>query len=490
MSRRVANAFALLQILLVSMHAVALPPIGLQGAMGSLAACTPLRSDWTPQFPNLQSVWHFDGPSGSATVSDALSGNTLNTLGYSSPKDHIGSGAAMANPLAQGLATTNAIVNPTVFTYTAWFKTTSVSGGAIFDFTSSPTSPSPGAYDRLLTMNTSGQIVFTVYSSGNAPISTPASYNDGLWHHVAAVYDGSTESLYMDGSFITSYTSASTPGTFTGYFRIGSSVTSGWGGGYPPSTQFDGLIDEAGIWSTNLSAATISALASSMSEVNSSHPQWANTYGIYHFTETSGNFVDASGHGNDAYPIQSRPPLSAGLFGTAMASFSNYTSMFTTTIQYNNPQTFTLMAWFRTTSTLGGVLMEFTNSQTSDPNNYDRFLAMENDGKVMFGVNGSLTVLRSASGYNDGKWHLAVATNAPNSQVLYLDGTAVATASAASAENYFGYWRVGDGKLVGWSTNTSQTQFSGEYDEVAWWNVALSQTEVRTILNAQRCGAN
>lgn len=132
--------------------------------------------------------------------------------------------------------------------------------------------------------------------------------------------------------------------------------------------------------------------------------------------------------------------------------------------------------------------MEFAGQQTGTPSNYDRFIAMETNGSVAFGVNGGLSVNHSPVGYNDGRWHQAVATFSAGAQRLYLDGSLVGSASPSSAENYFGYWRIGNGNLGGWGLTTNGFQYYGYLDEAAIWSKALTADEVRKLLTSQRCG--
>jgi hypothetical protein len=229
--------------------------------------------------------------------------------------------------------------------------------------------------------------------------------------------------------------------------------------------------------------------------VNSSHPQWANTYGIYHFSETSGSFIDASGHGNTASPATARPLNVTGFFGSGVYGYPALTAEYSTTTAYNNPQVFTLMSWFKTTSTFGGVFIEFSASQTGNMNNYDRFIAMEDDGQIVFGVNGNspwnVSVVRSPASYNDGKWHHAAASFTAGAQNLYVDGLLVDSRAALDAEPIpTGWWRIGNGKVVAWPVNLPQPQYYGALDEVAVWTAALNSTEIMTVYRSQRCGSN
>ena len=69
-------------------------------------------------------------------------------------------------------------------------------------------------------------------------ITTPAAYNDGLWHSVVATQSSNGMVLYVDGAEV-----GTNPQTaaqdYTGYWRIGGDTT--WGSS---SSFFAGTLDE------------------------------------------------------------------------------------------------------------------------------------------------------------------------------------------------------------------------------------------------------
>ena len=83
---------------------------------------------------------------------------------------------------------------------------------------------------------------------------------------------------------------------------------------------------------------------------------------------------------------------------------------------------------------------------------YDRHVYMDGNGRIWFGVyNGGDFVISSATGLNDGAWHMAAATLGPAGMHLYVDGVQVATNAQTAGEATTGWWRVGCGNLSGWS---------------------------------------
>jgi len=121
------------------------------------------------------------------------------------------------------------------------------------------------------------------------------------------------------------------------------------------------------------------------------------------------------------------------------------------------PQTFTVIAWFRTPNgyTSGGKMVGFERPRTgvSAPTAgaYDRQLYMDGQGRVWFGVyNGAHVGLGSVTGLNNNQWHMAVGTQSSTGMRLYIDGVQVGTNTNTVGETQNGWWRAGCGNLAGW----------------------------------------
>ena len=210
-------------------------------------------------------------------------------------------------------------------------------------------------------------------------------------------------------------------------------------------------------------------------------PQWASIKALYHFEDAlnSANAVDSSGTSNTGISRNVNFQTASKMGNSGNFYFSNHLN---TTNQFSPPQTFSLSGWFKTSSTSGGVIMGYADSQMNiDPTNYDRHVYMSNDGKLNFGVyDGALRIVTSASAYNNGAWHHFAATFSANDQKLYVDGAQVASSTAANfAQGHSGYWRIGNMKMDGWSTN--QEHWDGELDDIAFFDAVLTSTDVSTI---------
>jgi PKD repeat protein len=150
------------------------------------------------------------------------------------------------------------------------------------------------------------------------------------------------------------------------------------------------------------------------------------------------------------------------------------------------PSEFSLEAWFRTTSTAGGKIIGFGNSNTGNSSTYDRHIYMDTSGRVLFGITeiNQRRTIQSGSGFNDGDYHHVVATLSPSTGMqLYVDGVRVATRSTPVAPNYYGYWRVG-----GDSTWSGSQWFNGRIDEVAIYPSVLTGGQVANHFAAGTTG--
>lgn len=151
---------------------------------------------------------------------------------------------------------------------------------------------------------------------------------------------------------------------------------------------------------------------------------------------------------------------------------------------------FTIETWFRTTSTRGGKLMGYGNSQSGASTSYDRHLYMSDGGKLIFGLQqpgflGLTTTpvtVSTPGSYNDGAWHLVTVTMSSSAgSTIYVDGTAVATSSSMTTGQTLsgGYWRVGyDAIGTQWPSAPSSRYFAGSLDNSALYPNALSAAEV------------
>jgi PKD repeat protein len=166
--------------------------------------------------------------------------------------------AAAFNGTSTGIASTpTAIPAPDTFTVEAWVKTTSLAGGKIIGF-GNRSSGNSTSYDRHVYMDNLGRLFFGVRQSSSTTVNTTTRYNDGQWHHIVAALGAGGMELYVDGSRQAQRTDVTRGQANNGFWRIGGDNLSSWPS-RPTSGYLNGTIDEVAVYSTALSAESVSA---------------------------------------------------------------------------------------------------------------------------------------------------------------------------------------------------------------------------------------
>ena len=110
--------------------------------------------------------------------------------------------------------------------------------------------------DRHIYMADTGQIYFGVNPGTQQVVFSPASYNDGQWHHVGASVGPAGQTLIVDGIRV-GYNAAVTAGqNQSEYLRVGYDSMGGWAAA-PTSNFFAGSIDEVRAFGRQLSDAEV-----------------------------------------------------------------------------------------------------------------------------------------------------------------------------------------------------------------------------------------
>lgn len=163
----------------------------------------------------------------------------------------------------QYLGSRHGFVNPGVFTFALWFRTTSTEGGRLIEFVDRDTSLTPQYWDRLISIHPDGTAHFGVFPPNipGTPMPTPSTYqildhpkplNDGQWHHVAGRLSSRGQAFFVDGALVARNPAIVEAQNITGYWRIGNGILSDWA---PPGTSqfYRGSVDEVWIAHAELS---------------------------------------------------------------------------------------------------------------------------------------------------------------------------------------------------------------------------------------------
>jgi PKD repeat protein len=153
------------------------------------------------------------------------------------------------------VSTTTAVPGPSVYSEELWFKTTTTTGGKLIGFGSSATGSS-SSYDRHVYMLNNGELTFGAYTGVSNVITSTSSYNDGKWHQMVATEASDGMKLYVDGALVASGAATGSQ-SYNGFWRVGGDNLASWPN-QPTSNYFAGSIDEAAVYTTELSAAQVS----------------------------------------------------------------------------------------------------------------------------------------------------------------------------------------------------------------------------------------
>lgn len=310
-------------------------------------------------------------------------------------------------------------------------------------------------------------------------------------------YDRDSEALtyrvYRDGARIATLTSSSSPWNQPELSLVDTGLVPGQAYSYRIA-----VVDPDGNSSggtefthTYVPGATPSAYDTL---VHADNPTW-----FWRLDESSGTAADSvNGWTGNVGTLVTRGVAGAiaGSAGTAFQFNPTNTSTSSTVIpqsRVTGASVFTAEAWFKSTSTRGGAIVNFGTSLAgnSATSTMDRVIYLTNDGRLQFGVNpGQIrTVASSTTGLNNGAWHHVVATLDPTGMKLYVDGQLSGSRTdTTQGRNFDGVWRIGGDRLSGWTSNPSSSYLSGAIDQVAVYARALPADRIAAHYSAGRTG--
>ena len=201
------------------------------------------------------------------------------------------------------------------------------------------------------------------------------------------------------------------------------------------------------------------------------------------------NAADYTGAGYDATAAAGVTFGAAGASGdgdTAVTLTGTSTGILPSNQAGTAPDTFSLEAWFKTTTTTGGKLIGYGDKTNGSSTVTDRQVYMDNAGRLAFGATslGTKKSVISTASFNDGAWHQVVATLGSQGQRLFVDGVLVGrdVTVTSAAPGLVGQWVLGGDTVSGWANAPSSKFFKGSLDEVAVYPGELSLARVRAHL--------
>jgi hypothetical protein len=205
--------------------------------------------------PRPRAQWRFNDGGGTSAIDSSGNGFSGVVANASWTTGVLGTGALQFNGASSRVTfgTGPALAGTTDFSVSAWIKTTASSTGVIIQ------QRDPGGFngEYMFQVNANGTLKFMIYgnSAYQFDFNSTTAVNDGAWHLVTAVRQGTTGTIYVDGV---------PAGTASGTVRaLAGTIGVGVGADIRDNTSyFNGTIDEVRIYDVALSALRIAHMAS------------------------------------------------------------------------------------------------------------------------------------------------------------------------------------------------------------------------------------
>ena len=342
----------------------------------------------------------------------------------------------------------------------------------------------------------------------NHPVTGTTMITNNVWHHAAAVFDGTTWSLYLDGNLdATLVVGAGRLPRFDSiqHAALGSALTStGVAAGF-----FAGLLDEARVWNVARTQAQIQAgIGAEVLASTGLLGRWGLNEGA---GTGAGNSVASGVNGTltngPVWSADSNLPLAAAS-GIRLGGANAYVALGSpASLQLS---AFTIELWIRrdgagagTNTGSGGipdaiplVAKGRAEAETATQDINYLFGIRASDGVLCGdfeeGAGGASPSLNhpvaGVTPITTGVWHHVAATYDGTAWKLYLDGALEASLAVGRPLASASVSPVAIGSALT-SVSAAAGFFDGAVDEVRIWNVARTQAEIAASANAEIMGA-
>jgi hypothetical protein len=411
------------------------------------------------EFPSdygLVAEWHFD--EGSGNVTEDSSGNGNDGIKYGATWTTGVSGTALEFDGVDDYAESslNSALNSNL-TIELWMKSKYQSSNQedqrrILDLDTS------GSRGFQLCLSPNGTLLIDNTGGPDSEAHTSKSYNDGNWHHIVGIREGSNYHLYVDGLY-----KNSTSGMIPSYNYVYiAKIAENWG-------YFNGTIDEVRIYNRSLTADEIKT-----------HYEEKKSPGLvaeWHFDEGSGNITeDSSGNGNDG--TIHGATWTTGVSGKAL-EFDGVDEY----VDCGNDESLdpthaiTIEAWVKPNNITVNqrIVDKFYYSGYSFLLDY--MSGATDKGEALFQlktINGIVQFLACKMAI--GEWQHMVAVYDGSKMYIYRNGISQGTPLEQNGTivNYNGNLSIGRNGAINYE------YFNGSIDEIRIYNRALTSDEIKT----------
>lgn len=337
----------------------------------------------------------------------------------------------------------------TALTISAWIKVNTVAGNKYFI--------NKGTISNGYHIYDSGSDVSFFLGGDGGGISS-GSRCGGVWCHIVATWDGSTERIYRDGIFQNQQAHASALTYSNDTFYINA-----YDGAINMPTA---VIDDVRIYNYALSAQDVANLYNSSARNYSITPPRAGLVGYWTMDNNDvngSNLYDKSGLNNRGT-----------LVGTSNASGKIKESR-----SFNGSTNY---VDFSAIDISGGLTYTMWIKLNATPTNWNliqnkRTLLRVSSNKLSWFPDVDTTVVDSNTiTIANSRWYLVTVTQSGTAYNMYLDGVNIGTGTTAALDN-----TTGDDKIAAYN---AEINFNGSIDDVRVYNYALSAQEVANLYNS------
>jgi hypothetical protein len=362
-------------------------------------------------------------------------------------------------------------------TIAAWIKGDAWGSGGDVDVILRKGEGAPNDYQLAIA---AGRATLSLYRDSTHSISAAGNteLEPGLWYHVAAVWDGATVKVYVNGQL------DNTPAAFTG--TIATDTRSVYLGGQTGSNYFDGMMRGVQLYNRALSATEIVAMCGMV--------------GHWKLDETSGTTaVDSSGMGHNGTIVGTAAWTDGHVDGDGdghaegAISFGGSGYVEIPYDQTLDSRTYTVSAWVYCTE----ISDEFESGILGTRSNGVEYgFDVKVDPGVIHGdipavgtswLDTSVDIRSEDTGSNGqggelalSHWYMVtyVVDGASNTADLYLDGDLKRTIPLAGTPRFI---RPGQTVMIGNSASSYGEFFHGKIDDVRLYNRALCPEEIEEL---------
>lgn len=354
----------------------------------------------------------------------------------------------------------------TDFTVEAWVNTTATTMARLI----SQRSGFDGEY--MFDINADGSLQFTIYGGGyQFNFGTARKVNDGLWHHIAAVRNGTNGAIYIDGTLAANATGPVRPldASFTTFIGFD---------GRDAASYFNGALSDVAIYPVALSTHTIT--------LHAYHGQFANA--PFSVSVVPGGYVaDTKPVGTLHHGVNNSASWTNSITDAAGTPVTRSgVAVFTGGSQITSPASTdfdsasgTICFWVQANAPLPGpgteAAMLFDRRTTNGA-----VIALSDAGYIKVQCAAGANTFEPTSYIPDNNWHHVAVTydqSVSGAIEVFIDGVSVG--SQVNTTNWA--WPTTQQLELGKSHDGYWRRLNGQMDDFRIYNRILTQPEIASI---------